>query len=83
MPMRLAFVAFAILFAAGVHAQDYSSSEYCDPWCSHSYARDCAYHSFEQCLAAANGTTLTCYPNPFLGQCSRPGARDRPIRYHR
>jgi hypothetical protein len=83
MPMRLAFTAFALLLAADAYAQDYSSSEYCDPWCSDSFARDCSYHTFQQCLAAASGTTITCYPNPFLGRCSRPSARDRSIRSHR
>jgi uncharacterized protein DUF3551 len=81
--MRLAFIAFALLFATGAYAQDRSSSEYCDPWCSQPYARDCSYHTFQQCLAAASGTTITCYPNPFLDQCSRPSAHDRSIRSRR
>jgi hypothetical protein len=81
--MRPACVAFALLFAGGAHAQDYSSSEYCDPWCSHSLARDCSYHTIQQCLAASSGTTITCYPNPFLDQCSRPSAHDRSIRSRR
>jgi hypothetical protein len=81
--MRLALVTFSLLLAAAAHAQNYSSSEYCDPWCSHSYARDCSYHTFQQCLAAASGTTLGCYENPFLYQCSRSSGQDRAIRPRR
>jgi hypothetical protein len=76
--MRLLFIAVALAFAAEAHAQDYSSSEYCDPWCSRSGARDCTYHTFQQCLASTSGKS-TCYPNPFIYQCSRIGqsAADR------
>jgi hypothetical protein len=73
--MRLLFIPVALALGAAAHAQDYSSSEYCDPWCSHSAGRDCSYHTFQQCLAETSGKR-SCYSNPFLYQCSRPGPDD-------
>jgi hypothetical protein len=82
--MRLAFMTVAVVLAGAAHAQDYSSSEYCDPWCTQPYARDCAYHTIQQCLASSRGASLgSCYPNPFIGECSRPGAHDRAARFRR
>jgi Protein of unknown function (DUF3551) len=81
--MRLAFMTLALALAGAAHAQDYSSSEYCDPWCSLPLAQDCAYHAFQQCLASSGGAKFSCYPNPFIGQCSRGGAHDRAARFRR
>jgi hypothetical protein len=83
MTMRLAATAIFLILGTTAYAQDYSSSEYCDPWCSLSYARDCTYHTFEQCLVSIRGTSLGCYENPFLYQCRRPSAADRTVRRHR
>ncbi len=75
--MRLAATAIALMLGTTAYAQDYSSAEYCDPWCSLPYARDCNYHTFRQCLDSSRGTSLSCYENPFLNQCRRPSAADR------
>ncbi len=83
--MRYALLAFAVLLCAGTaSAQDYTSSQYCDPWCTQGWrsgALDCSYYTFEQCLAAASGTGAHCVTNPFLSQCQR-GAK-RPARRRR
>ena len=81
--MRLAAIAIALMLGTTAYAQNYSSSEYCDPWCSLSYARDCAYHTFQQCLDSSRGNTLSCYPNPFLSQCRRASAPDQKSRRRR
>jgi hypothetical protein len=80
MTMRLAATAIFLFLGAAAYAQDYSSSEYCDPWCSLSYARDCTYRTFEQCLVSIRGTSLSCYQNPFLYQCRRQSAANRTAR---
>jgi hypothetical protein len=86
--MRYAFAAIAILLSAGTAAaQDYTSSQYCDPWCTlgrRSGATDCSYYTFEQCRAAASGTGATCVTNPFLSYCTRGAQRpERRVRRRR
>lgn len=82
--MRYALLAFAVLLPAGTAAaQDYTSSQYCDPWCTQgrrSGSLDCSYHTIDQCLASASGTGAHCVTNPFLGQCRRGPARRAPRR---
>jgi Protein of unknown function (DUF3551) len=73
--MRRILFAFAVLFSAGTaSAQDYTTSQYCDPWCTvgpRSGGQDCSYYTFEQCRAAASGTGATCVINPWLSYCTR------------
>ena len=81
--MRYVLIGIVVLMLGGVaYSQDYTSSQYCDPWCTQGSPEDggleCSYHTFEQCLAAASGTGNHCYQNPFLYQCRRPTAGDRP-----
>jgi hypothetical protein len=80
--MGYAILVLAILLSAGAaSAQDYSTSQYCDPWCTlgiRSGAMDCSYYTFEQCRAAASGTGAQCVTNPFLSYCTR--GRERPAR---
>jgi hypothetical protein len=71
--MRFLLIAVTLALAAEAHAQNYSSSGYCDPWCSQSDGRDCTYHTFQQCSASISGNRSACYHNPFIYQCSRPG----------
>jgi hypothetical protein len=78
--MRLAATAIFLILGTSAYAVDYSSSEYCDPWCSLPYARDCAYRTFEQCLISIRGTSLGCYENPFLYQCRRPSPAHQTVR---
>jgi hypothetical protein len=80
--MRRALIALAVLGSGGLaSAQDYTTSQYCDPWCTEgvrSGALDCSYYSFEQCLWARSGTGANCVQNPFLYLCQRPSGRAAP-----
>jgi hypothetical protein len=80
--MRYAVIAFVVLLSAGAaSAQDYTSSEYCDPWCMHgprSGAFDCTFRTLEQCVVASRGLGGHCVTNPFLSYCQRgPAAAAR------
>ena len=81
--MRHALIGLALLALGGAaHAQDYSSSEYCDPIClQHSLSSppDCSYHTWAQCEASRRGTGGSCVTNPFLSQCSRGSAVRQPV----
>jgi len=81
--MRYALAVTAMVFGTAAYSQDFTSSGYCDPWCTLPYARDCNYHTLAMCLDASRGTTQGCYQNPFLGQCRRPVAAERPYRRRR
>jgi hypothetical protein len=83
MAARYTTIAAVLTFATTAFAQDYTTSEYCDPWCSLSYGRDCNYRTFQQCMDASRGTTSTCYANPFLYLCRRPSATNRSSRRRR
>jgi hypothetical protein len=83
MAMRYAATAVFLMFGAAAYAQDYTTAEYCDPWCTLSYGRDCNYHTFKQCMAASWGTTNSCYSNPFLYLCRRHNTAERASRRHR
>jgi hypothetical protein len=80
MALRHGAIALVFIFGTAAYAQDYTSSEYCDPWCTQSYGRDCNYHTFRQCMATSRGTTSTCYRNPFLFMCRRHTEPVRPSR---
>jgi hypothetical protein len=81
--MRHALIGFALLLLGGaVHAQDYSTSGYCDPWClqaSLGSPPDCSYRSFAQCDISRRGAGGTCVTNPFLSLCSRGAAAQQPV----
>jgi hypothetical protein len=81
--VRHALIGFGLLMLAGaVHAQDYSSGEYCNPVClQHSLSSppDCSYHNYAQCEASRRGTGGSCVTNPFLSLCSRGTVGQRPI----
>jgi Protein of unknown function (DUF3551) len=66
--------AFIAMLGGMALAQDFTSSQYCDPWCVRDVddgsGLDCSYRTFQQCLAAASATSH-CYENPFLYQCRR------------
>jgi hypothetical protein len=71
--MRHVLIGVFMLILGGMAlAQDYTTSEYCDPWCTRvrGGGLDCSYHTFQQCLAAASATGR-CRENPFLYQCRR------------
>lgn len=83
--MRQVLTGIAALMLGGVaFAQDYTSYEYCDPWCElgRGGGLDCSYHSFQQCLVSTRGMGGHCYENPFLYLCRRPIAPG-PLRHHR
>jgi hypothetical protein len=72
--MRYALIGFAVLMlGATAYAQDYTSSEYCDPVCiEHGSGRyDCSYHNYDQCSASRSGVGGSCVDNPFLSLCRR------------
>jgi hypothetical protein len=81
--MRRALIGFALLLLGGaVHAQDYSTSEYCDPWClqrTWSSPADCSYHNYSQCEVTRRGIGGDCVQNPFLSLCSRGTAMQPPV----
>jgi hypothetical protein len=82
---RIVLTGIAALTMGGVaFAQDFTSSEYCDPWCAKGWSGslDCSYRTFQQCLVSSRGMGTHCYENPFLSQCRRPVAPD-PVRRHK
>jgi hypothetical protein len=83
----VALISCAICGAA--HSQDYSTSQYCDPWCIEFApgSFECSYHSLQQCNVSVRGTRGFCMPNPFLSSCSRPSSlqtahKPRRLRHH-
>ena len=85
--MRHVLIGVFILILGGMAlAQDFTSSQYCDPWCERDSpdgsGLDCSYHTFQQCLAAASATSH-CYENPFLYQCRRTSPANSPARRRR
>jgi hypothetical protein len=77
--MRYLLVGLALLMTGETaSAQDYSSSQYCTPWCLtfRSGGQDCSYNTFEQCRRSSEGVGGYCDRNPFLSQCTR--GQDRP-----
>jgi hypothetical protein len=79
-PFLIGFV--LLLFAGAVYAQDYTSSQYCDPVClQRPLGYDCSYHNYAQCWATVSGLGGLCADNPFLGMCTRgTGAAHSPVR---
>ena len=82
--MRQVLIGVVALMLGGVaFAQDYTSSEYCDPWCEGVSGVDCSYHNLQQCLTSARGSSIHCYENPFLNRCRRPAETDRSLHRRR
>jgi hypothetical protein len=84
--MRQVLIGFLLLMVSGVaFAQDYTSGEYCAPWCQGRFAGmlDCSYYTFDQCLATTRGLGTHCYENPFLHLCTRHVPPDRRLRRKR
>jgi hypothetical protein len=80
--MRRALIVFALVLLGGaVHAQDYSTAEYCDPWCLQyrNSAPDCTYRTYAQCEVSSRGAGGNCVSNPFIGLCSRGKATQQPV----
>jgi hypothetical protein len=78
--MRYLLIGVALLISGEVaSAQDYSTSQYCSPWCLQfrSGGQDCSYNTFEQCRVSRSGVGGICVQNPFLSQCTRQPARRR------
>jgi hypothetical protein len=68
----------AALLVSAAHAQDYTSSGYCDPIClEHRGAQDCSFHTLAQCEATRSGLGGVCVANPFLGECARASVRGK------
>ena len=80
--MQWALPALAAMVLAGLAnvtpaaARDYS-------WCAqggeYDYPGECAYSTYEQCLASVSGRLLYCGPNPMVayGQAPRPQPQPR------
>jgi hypothetical protein len=74
--IKMRYLLFGIVLLVtgeAASAQDYSSSQYCTPWCLtfRSGGQDCSYNTFEQCRRSSEGVGGLCERNPFLYQCSR------------
>jgi|HubBroStandDraft_4_1064222.scaffolds.fasta_scaffold326949_2 hypothetical protein len=81
--MRQVLTGIALLMLGGAaFAQDYTSSQYCDPWCvRRGDGLDCSYRTFQQCLVTTRGMGGHCDENPFRNLCRRPIAPN-PSRRH-
>ena len=81
--MRHALIGFALpQLGRAIQAQNYSSSEYCDPVClQHGPGSppDCSYHNYAQCEISRRGAGGDCVQNPFLSLCSRGAAVQQPL----
>ena len=78
----------AALLSVVVHVTPAAARDY--PWCAQGgefdYPGECAYQTYEQCLASVSGRLLYCGPNPLVayGQTLQPQPRRRvrhPARY--
>ena len=82
--MRHVIIGIALMISGGAaSAQDYSTSQYCSPWCLQfrSGTQDCSYNTFEQCRVSSVGVGGFCVQNPYLSQCTRkPVRRQQPRR---
>jgi hypothetical protein len=79
--MRTLLVGFGILIAGLVANISSASAEYNGEWCiadglHGTGSLDCAYHTFQQCLASSSGNGGTCVQNPEL-LWQRSGRLDR------
>jgi len=82
--MRHVLTGIVLLMLGGAaFAQNYTSYQYCDPWCVQGRALglDCGYRTFQQCLVTTRGMGGHCEENPFLSLCRKPVARS-PSRRH-
>lgn len=78
----------AFLLAAGVTmVADVASAQPINgraPWCAvfsqYGGTLDCAYHSFEQCQAAASGMSNQCTTNPWYAGPPNPQPRQPRVR---
>jgi hypothetical protein len=78
--MQLALSALATMVLAGFAASTPASArDY--PWCAqggeYDYPGECAYSTYEQCLASISGRLLYCGPNPRMGYGEAPGPQPR------
>jgi Protein of unknown function (DUF3551) len=79
--MRNFLIGVALIISSeAALAQDYTTSQYCSPWCLQfrSGGQDCSYNTFEQCRVSSSGVGGYCVRNPWLSQCTRNRPRPRP-----
>jgi hypothetical protein len=79
--MRILLVGLGIVIAAMAADIRTGSAEYNGEWCiadglHGTGSLDCAYHTFQQCLASSSGNGGTCVENPEL-LWQRSGRLDR------
>ncbi|WP_439372076.1 DUF3551 domain-containing protein [Bradyrhizobium sp. PMVTL-01] len=76
----------AAILAGVVTVTPAAAREY--PWCAqggeYDYPGECAYSTYEQCLASVSGRLLYCGPNPLFAYGQqvpppRPPRRPRPV----
>jgi hypothetical protein len=80
---QLALLALGAIVLAGLSttspaaARDY-------PWCAQGgefdYPGECAYQTYEQCLASVSGRLLYCGPNPMTAYGQAPQPQPQPRR---
>jgi hypothetical protein len=82
--MQWALLALGATVLAGfVDATPAAARDY--PWCAqggeYDYPGECAYSTYDQCLASVSGRLLYCGPNPLVAygqmQQPRPPARSK------
>jgi hypothetical protein len=80
--MQLALLTLGATVLAGfVHVTPAAARDY--PWCAQGgeldYPGECAYSTYQQCLASVSGRLLYCGPNPLVayGQAPQPQPRRR------
>jgi hypothetical protein len=62
--MLKAVLAAGVLVAAYAGGPSPAHAQFNAEWCTQGRMLDCAYHTREQCLAAASGNGWSCVRNP-------------------
>jgi hypothetical protein len=82
---RWLLAAGAALLSSLAHVTPVVARDY--PWCAQGgeldYPGECAYQTYEQCLASVSGRLLYCGGNPRLGYGLPPQPQPRPRRHVR
>lgn len=83
---RRALSALGAMVLAGVVGDGPARAGYDYPWCAqggeYDYPGECAYQTYEQCLASVSGRLLYCGPNPRFayGRAPQPWRQPPPRR---
>ena len=86
--LRLAVLVLGTMTLAGAASIDRASADPYDyPWCAQGpslgYPGECAYQTYDQCLASVSGRYLACGENPRFMFREPPPPPPSPRRHHR